>query len=164
MRFLLPLALALSACTTVAVPEPAHAAAEDHRPYEASADAAADIAAATARAQARGARVLLVFGANWCHDSRGLAEHFDRPELATLMDRFEVVYVDVAERDRNQDLAARYGLVDAEAGEQIGTPNLVALGADGERLNSVEDARSWRRAHSRPVSEVRDWLERYAPS
>jgi hypothetical protein len=41
--------------------------------YDETADAAAQIDAALAEAAARAGPALLVFGANWCHDSRGLA-------------------------------------------------------------------------------------------
>ena len=40
---------------------------------------------ALAEALAKEKRLLLVFGANWCHDSRGLAGHFQDPELAAVL-------------------------------------------------------------------------------
>ena len=138
-------------------------AAEGYRVYDRDADAQADVAAALARVQGTDRRVLVSLGANWCHDSRGLAEHFARPELTDALSPFEVVYVDVARRTRNQDLAARWGLLDAERGEQVGTPNLVVLDASGARLNTVADARAWRRADSFAVEEVSAWLETWSP-
>ena len=143
---------------------PMHAmAAEGHRVYDPQADAAADMRAALARVEGTDRRVLVSLGANWCHDSRGLAEHFARPEIAPLLAPFEVVYIDVGGRDRNQDFAEHWGLLDPDTGQQVGTPNLVLVDADGHRLNSVEDARGWRRADSKSVEEVADWLREWAP-
>ena len=63
------LALALAACATV----PDVAPHPDARSYAVTPDAMADVDAALARASASGKRVLLVLGANWCHDIRALA-------------------------------------------------------------------------------------------
>ena len=143
-------------------------AAEGYRVYDPGADAAADMRAALARVEAARVegsdrRVLVALGANWCHDSRGLAEHFARPEVLPLLAPFEVVYIDVGERDRNQSFAEHWGLLDPETGRQRGTPNLVVVDGSGVRLNGVEDARGWRRADSRSVREVVEWLREWTP-
>ena len=138
-------------------------AAEGYRVYDPDRDAAADMREALARVEGTDRRVLVSLGANWCHDSRGLAEHFAREELQPLLAPFEVVYIDVKDRDRNQDFAEHWGLLDPDTQQQVGTPNLVVVDADGNRLNSVEDARGWRRADSRSVDEVAAWLREWAP-
>ena len=153
------LAFAFAAATALPV-----TAAEGYRVYDPDRDAAADMREALAKVEGTNRRVLVSLGANWCHDSRGLAEHFARAELQPLLAPFEVVYIDVKDRDRNQDLASRWGLLDPDTQQQVGTPNLVVVDADGVRLNSVEDARGWRRADSRSVDEVASWLREWAPA
>lgn len=139
------LALALAACATTGDAAPAHPEAPA---YSAAADATADVDAALARAKVNGKRVLLVMGANWCHDSRALAGWLETPRFAALTAaRYEVVFVDVGVpqtgEGRNLDIARRFGLADVP-----GTPALLALTADGKLLNP-DTAASWRNAASR---------------
>lgn len=143
------LALMLAACATVP-PAPAHPEA---RLYAADADAVADVDAALARAAVNGKRVLLVMGANWCHDSRALAGWLETPRFAALTAaRYEVVYVDVGVpqtgKGRNLDIAGRFGLA-----EFPGTPALLVLTAQGETLNR-DTAASWRNAASRSEDAI----------
>jgi thiol-disulfide isomerase/thioredoxin len=140
------LALALAGCATT--PDlPAHPEA---RSYSASADATADVEAALARAAASGKRVLLVLGANWCHDSRALAGWLESPRFQALA--YEVVFVDVGipqtGEGRNLDIAERFGLA-----ELTGTPALLVLTPEGKAVN-LDTAASWRNAASRSEDAI----------
>ncbi len=143
---------------------PAHDGDQDHqsthdepRPYDARRDANADVNAALARAESNGTRVLLVLGANWCHDSRGFAAYAQRPALARLIDEaFELVYVDVGQRDRNLDVGARFG-----APELFGTPTILVLDADGRVLNR-DTMHDWRTAASKPYEAVLAYFQGFA--
>jgi hypothetical protein len=130
---------------------------DDPRPFDADRNAMADIDAALAAATVSRRNVLLVLGGNWCHDSRGLASKFQRPELATVIKGgFELVWVDVGYRDRNLDAPARFGVMDL-----LGTPTVLILSPEGELLNgaSVHD---WRTADSKPYDETLAYFQRYA--
>ena len=145
----LGLALGLCACATVSA-APAHPEA---RAYPAQADATAAVDAALARAAAMGKRVLLVMGANWCHDSRALAGWLETPRFAALVaERYELVFVDVGEPQtgagRNLDIARRFGLT-----EFPGTPALLVLTAGGLALNA-DTAAGWRNAASRSEDAI----------
>lgn len=144
------LALALTACATTGDAAAAHPEA---RAYSASADATADVDAALARAAASGKRVLLVLGANWCHDSRALAGWLETPRFAALTaESYEVVFVDVGVpqtgEGRNLDIAKRFGLT-----EFPGTPALLVLTPEGKALN-LDTAASWRNAASRSEDAI----------
>ncbi|WDA42736.1 thioredoxin family protein [Erythrobacter sp. BLCC-B19] len=159
------LALMLGACANA--PAPAFAAHPEARLYDAGADALADVDAALARAAASGKRVMLVLGANWCHDSRALAGWLETPRFAALTAaRYEVVFVDVGspqtDEGRNLDIARRFGLPD-----MVGTPALLVLDADGTAVN-LDTAASWRDAASRSedaiFAELAALAESTAPS
>lgn len=144
------LALALAACATTQAAAPAHPEA---RAYSEKADAAGDVDAALARAAASGKRVLLVLGANWCHDSRALAGWLETPRFAALTAaHYEVVFVDVGVpqtgEGRNLEIARRFGLM-----EFPGTPALLVLTAEGKALN-LATAVSWRNAASRSEDAI----------
>lgn len=125
--------------------------------YLVSEDAGADVDAALERAAQNGKRVLLVMGANWCHDSLALAGSLESERIAPLVsDRYELVYVNVGMPQKgdghNLGIARRFGLDDLP-----GTPNLLVLTAQGELLNA-ETATSWRNAASRSDAEIYDEL------
>jgi len=144
------LALALAGCVA---PGAAAPAPPEARAFSATADARADVDAALARAAASGKRVLLVLGANWCHDSRALAGWLETPRLAALVAaHYELVFVDVGQPQtgagRNLDIAQRFGLA-----EMAGTPALIVLTPDGAPVNR-DTAASWRDAASRSEAAI----------
>jgi thioredoxin 1 len=106
-----------------------HAEARDPRPYDAKQDANAAIASLLADASS-GKRILLIFGANWCSDSRVLERHFRSAALAPMLEReFRVLHIDVGTFHRNLDIANRYGNpIDK------GIPAVVLLAPDGTPL------------------------------
>ena len=145
------LALALAACASV--PQTAAAPHPEARLYAEKADAAADVDAALARSAVSGKRVLLVLGANWCHDSRALAGWLETPRFAALVAaRYELVFVDVGMpqtgEGRNLAIAERFGLA-----EMKNTPALLVLTPEGRAVN-LESARSWRDAASRSEEAI----------
>ena len=138
---------------------PVMAAERDHpeaRPYDKKAQASQAVDAALKRAGQSGKRVILVMGANWCHDSRGLAGWFEKPRFATMLrGRYELVYVDVGKRNRNIDIARRFGIE-----KIVGTPTVLVLSSDGELLNA-ETAPTWRNAASRDADDIYAYFESF---
>jgi len=129
------------------------------RPYDASSDAWSDLRATLAAARVSGKRSIIVMGANWCHDSRGLAFHFENPEFRAehITPYFEQVYIDVGEKNRNIDIAQKFGLEDIK-----GTPTIFVLSTEGDVLN-LETAPTWRNAASRSKDEIIDYFRGFRP-
>jgi thiol-disulfide isomerase/thioredoxin len=108
--------------------------------YDPARTASADVDAALARARTSNKRVMLAMGANWCHDSKALAGWFETPRFkAMLAAQYELVYVDVGMKNRNIDIAQRFGIKAIK-----GTPTLL----------NKKDAPGWRNAASRSEDEV----------
>ncbi len=148
-------ALLLVGCATVA-DNVAHDYPEA-RSYAVSEDAMGDVDAALARASENGKRVLLVMGANWCHDSRALAGWLESERIGALVEReYELVFVNIGMPQsgdgHNLEIAQRFGLE-----ELPGTPNLLVLTAEGELVNA-DTATTWRNAASREESAIHDEL------
>ncbi|MBB5747633.1 thioredoxin family protein [Brevundimonas variabilis] len=138
--------LALAACA--AVPEQTVAPKPEARAYHMSDNASADVDAALARARQSGKRVLLVMGANWCHDSRVLAGWLATDRFAELVERkYEMVFVDIGmprNGDRpNLEIARRFGVP-----ELPGSPNVLVLTSEGVLVNPTT-ATTWRNAETR---------------
>lgn len=128
------------------------------RPFDAAADAEAAVDAALARALVADKKVILVMGANWCHDSCGLAGWFAEPRFAAMLDaKYELVYVDVGHKDRNLDIARRFGV-----DEIRGTPTVLVLSSRGELLNP-RSAPKWRNAASRDEDDIFVYFDRFTP-
>ena len=128
------------------------------RPFDETRNASFDIAAAQATARAKGTNVLLILGGNWCHDSRGLAGKMRRPELAALIaDQYELVYVDLGHRERNLDIAPRFGVTQLH-----GTPVVLILSSEGVLLNK-ESVHDWRSAASISYDETLAYFRSFAP-
>jgi thioredoxin-related protein len=154
-RLFLFAALALSAC---AAPAPAPIAAPPHpeaRPFAAAPDAGQAVDAALAHAVAANKRVIMVFGYDACHDSRGLAGWFDSARFqAMLQPRYEIVWIDVGpDMKRHADLAQRFGVAPV-----VGTPTVVITDGGGHVLNAA-DAPGWRNAASRDPDAIYRYFE-----
>jgi hypothetical protein len=131
------------------------------RSYTVSADARADIDAALERAGQADKRVMLVMGANWCHDSRALAGWLATDRFAALIEeRYELVFVNIgmpqAGDGHNLAIAQDFGLEDLP-----GTPNLLVLTAEGDLVNA-DTATSWRNSASRAEDAIFEELEALA--
>lgn len=126
-------------------------------PYDETADAAKDVAAAAARAKRSGKILLLDFGGNWCPDCRVLAAVLHLPTAKSFVSRhYETVYVDVGRKDKNLELAAKYGLATIK-----GVPAVVAVAPDGRILNKGDEfalttARSW--SPQAVVDKLASWV------
>jgi hypothetical protein len=139
------------------VSEPATSISAPEHPqakvYDPKALASQDVDAALSRAALANKRVIIVLGANWCHDSIGLAGWFATPRFAAMLSsKYEVVYVDVGMpqtgNGRNLDIAKRF-----KAKPVKGTPNVLVLSPQGKLLNK-KDAGSWRNAASRSEDDI----------
>ena len=161
---LAPLLLALVAASP-ALAAPAAAAQVDPGEYfPPKADAHADLNAAIIDAARTGRTLLIVFGADWCHDSRALARTLTSERFRSeFAGRYAVVFIDVGKpqtgQGRNLDLLPRFKV------ERLkGTPAMFALGTDLRLRNSRKDALGWRNAESRGEAAVFDWLRKLASS
>lgn len=151
-------ALMLAGCATVVskVAQSSHDYPEA-KSYTVSNDAAADVDAALARAAETDKRVLVVMGANWCHDSRALAGWLETERIAALVEtEYELVFVNIGMPQtgdgHNLAIAERFGLE-----ELPGTPNLLVLTSDGALVNA-DTATSWRNSASRNEDDIFDEL------
>ncbi|MFM6932707.1 MAG: thioredoxin family protein [Novosphingobium sp.] len=145
--------------STDAFPVEVPAAATNYYPASEDADFALETTVAEARASGRYA--VIVFGADWCHDSRALAEALKSEEFAArLGKRFVVTFIDVGEpkigRGRNLGLVEGLGLKKLRS-----TPALFVLSGKGKPLNTAKDARSWRNADSRGKSAILAWFDTF---
>lgn len=85
---------------------------QGERPGESylAADALGDIEAAREKALENNRLLLVVMGANWCHDSRALAARLETAPLGQVIDdHYETVFVDVGNLDKGKDVITSLG-------------------------------------------------------
>ena len=147
---LLLAAFLVTGCSTAAMTPVAFAAEHpEAKPYEKTETARADVDAALAQAKAEDKLGLIVMGANWCHDSRALAGWFETERFQTMLsENYVVEYIDVGQKNRNQDIAESFGLDGTP-----GTPTGVVVETDGTVLN-LDTAPTWRNAASRAEDDI----------
>lgn len=127
-------------------------------PFDQNYSAMAVVDAALAEALAGEKRLLLVFGANWCHDSRGLAGHFQDPQLAaTLGEHYVTRFIDIGWREHNQDVIRRFGVAALYA-----TPMVMIIDPADETLLNRDEREAWGTAASTPVEQARAYFARWA--
>lgn len=131
--------------------------------YEQKADARAAMDAALASAAQSGRSAVLVFGADWCHDSVALAQILTSAAFkAEFGQAYSVTFIDVGVpqtgNGRNIDLLARF-----KVKELKGTPAMFVVGPDGRQRNKSKDALSWRNAESRGAAATLEWFRKLKP-
>lgn len=130
---------------------------DNPRPFEAARNANQDLDIALASAMVNRKNVLLVFGGNWCHDSRGLAAKFEAPELAKLLEEsYILTWIDIGYRDRNLDVLRRVGVK-----KIYGTPIVVILSPDGKIIND-DSVHEWRTADSRSMTDAYEYFAKFS--
>ncbi|MFM6949813.1 MAG: thioredoxin family protein [Novosphingobium sp.] len=128
--------------------------------YDQKADAAAAMAAALADAAQSGRSAVLVFGADWCHDSVALAKVLTSDAFRSEFGPgYSVTFIDVGipqrGQGRNINLLARF-----KVKELKGTPAMFVVGPGGKLRNKRKDALSWRNAESRGAAATLDWFRK----
>jgi thioredoxin 1 len=100
----------------------------------------------------------LDFGGNWCTECHVLDIYMhDSVNQRILDSSFVVVHINIGERDRNLDLAARY-----EVPLDKGVPALAILGSDGKLLYTQKAGEFEAMRHMASKS-VTDFLMRWKP-
>jgi thiol:disulfide interchange protein len=127
--------------------------------YPQDANGPAVLDAALAKAKAEGKLAVVVFGADWCHDSRDLARVLlSDPFKTRYGTRLAVTFIDVGVpqtgKGRNLDLVKRFGIKNLK-----GTPAMFVISPKGKRINSKKDAASWRNAGSREEAAILGWFD-----
>lgn len=143
---ILSVLLALSACGD-----------KGAKPYNESANPKDDISAAVTAAKTQNVPVVLVFGANWCPDCRGLSELLGKsPSAAKFAQNFKIVKINVGNFDTNLDIAKQYGNP-----IEIGIPGAAFLTSDGKLLQ-VAKAGDLSKAQRQGDAAVYDFFKKMA--
>ncbi|WP_019961319.1 thioredoxin family protein [Woodsholea maritima] len=112
------------------------------------------VLAAQARAAARDARLVVIIGAEWCDDSRAMADFFADPVFAAQMrDDYEVEFVNAGSFDHGLDIVQHYGLPAYYA-----TPTVLVIEPETSRVLNLDTQTYWRSATQRELSQAETYF------
>jgi thioredoxin-related protein len=98
---------------------------------------------------------LLVLGANWCHDSEGLAKQFDTPQMQTILSKhYETLFIDVGYFEDRRDITQRFGQA-----HYFATPTVLIVDPNTEQLLNGDTLAKWGAADSVPFDEYLDYFD-----
>lgn len=126
--------------------------------YLPSIDPMLDIQIALNQAKAENKHLLVVMGAQWCHDSTGLATQFNKAPLSNLLDdEYVVRYVDVGYFNDLRPISQRFGQA-----HYFATPSVMIIEPQSEQLLNADTMNIWGRADSVSFEKYMDYFTQYA--
>lgn len=113
-------------------------------PFLPTANVMADVEKTLATAKAEGKLALIVMGATWCHDSRGLVKRFRDDRISPTIDaNYETLFVDVGHLDQARAVNQRFGMPSIYA-----TPTVMIVDPETGLLKNSKTMHLWRNADS----------------
>jgi len=115
----------------------------------------ADVRNALSAARDSDKLVLVVMGANWCHDSRALASRLYLEPLNTLIDEhYETVFVDVGFLDKGKDVISSIG-----PPVYYATPTVLIMDPVSGRLVNADNRHQWGDAYNISMEESLEYFQ-----
>lgn len=149
---LLAILLTLLAASCFASDDPAGAL------YAPSDNVMVDVDATLERAKESEKLALFVVGANWCHDSRGLAARlFEEPLHSVAEKQFETLFVDVGYFTTGYDVVQRFGSPIFYA-----TPTVLLVDPTTEQVVNATDRHIWGNADSISMEDSVEYFSEYS--
>lgn len=126
--------------------------------YIASANPMQDVQNGLDTAKVDNKLLLLVMGAQWCHDSRGLADKFsDKTLLPILEANYHTVFVDIGYYKNLTSITQRF-----EQAHYYATPTVLIIDPVNEHLINNIDMHIWGSADSLSTDTYAEYFTRYA--
>ncbi|MFT5277635.1 MAG: hypothetical protein ACI97K_002397 [Glaciecola sp.] len=98
---------------------------------------------------------LIVLGAQWCHDSVGLAENFSTEQMQTILsERFVTTFIDVGYLEDRRELTNLVGYPNYFA-----TPTVLIVDPKTGELMNIDSLSTWQSAAS---VDIEDYVEHYS--
>ena len=118
----------------------------------------ADLAAALDAARDSNRLLLIVMGANWCHDSRALASRLFQEPLSTLVEEhFETLFVDVGYLEKGKEVITSLGIPIYYA-----TPTVLIVDPVSGRVVNAQNRHQWAEAATISMEDSVDYFRQFA--
>ena len=136
----------------------AKSAAKSGELYLPSDDAMADLAEALEAARNGNRLLLVMMGANWCHDSRALASRvYEEPLSTTINEHFEILFVDVGFLENGKDVISSLG-----SPVYYATPTVLIVDPISGQVINASNRHQWANAASISMEESLEYFREFA--
>lgn len=103
--------------------------------------------------------LMLVLGAEWCHDSRGFVHKMEKPDFAALIeDRYEILLVNIGFLEYIRNIVERY-----QVPVIYGTPTVLVIEPDSNTVLNRDTLPYWRNADSISSSDTLAYFQAFRP-
>ncbi|TPH17290.1 thioredoxin family protein [Litorilituus lipolyticus] len=117
-----------------------------------------DIDDKLAKAKAEHKKLLLVLGAQWCHDSTGLAAKFSQSTMQTILtEHYQTLFIDVGYYQRGFDVVSRFNMP-----IYYGTPTVMIIDPESETIINSDSMQQWLSADSISLENYQKYFSRMA--
>jgi len=107
-----------------------------------------------ALAKAEQKLALFVLGAQWCHDSKGLAKNFSTPQMQQVLSaNYQVLFVDVGYLESGFELVKQFNQP-----IYYGTPTVMVVNPNTKQLLNKLTMRKWLNAYKVPLNEYVEYF------
>lgn len=116
--------------------------------------ALARVLAAQARAAERDVRLVVIIGAEWCDDSRAMADFFADPQFSAQMEEgYEIAFVNAGSFNHGLDIVQHYGLPAYYA-----TPTVLVIEPHSSAVLNLDSQTFWRSASHRELLDAETYF------
>lgn len=148
----------VQASDDAATNEPASTAIRTGKLYLPSDAPLADLDAALDAARNSNRLLLVVMGANWCHDSRALASRLFQEPLSTVADEhFETLFVDVGYLEKGKEVITSLGIPIYYA-----TPTVLIIDPVSSKVLNEQNRHQWAEAATISMEDSVDYFQQFA--
>ena len=124
--------------------------------FSPAADLSTQVNQTLALARSQHKKALLVLGAQWCHDSRGLAKNFSTPQMQQILnEHYQVLFIDVGYLEKGFDIVKQFNLP-----IYYGTPTVMVIDPNASQVINIANMKKWLSADKVPLTEyVEDFTQ-----
>ena len=102
-----------------------------------------------ALAKSQHKQALIVLGAQWCHDSKGLARNFSTPQMQKLLTKsYQVLFIDVGFLEKGFNVVEQFNIP-----IYYGTPTVMVIDPNTSKVTNRASMQKWLNADNVPLNE-----------
>ncbi len=105
-------------------------------------------------AKTQNKKALFVLGAQWCHDSKGLAKNFATPQMQEILSaNYQVLFIDVGYLEKGFEVVKQFNLP-----IYYGTPTVMVVEPHSAEIMNRANMQKWLSADNVPLNEYVDYF------
>lgn len=109
-------------------------------------------------AASKNQKALLVLGAQWCHDSKGLAMKFSTPEMQKILSKnYQTLFIDVGYLEKGFDIVKKFNLP-----VYYGTPTVLVIDPNSTEILNRASMQKWLSADRVKLADYIEYFDKFA--